>query len=83
LWFDGREALLASARPSAAAGRSRVLATGANRQLAAASYVRDSGGSHYRPLAIDVLRIEAGQVAEITTFLRPDLFAAFGLPAKL
>ena len=80
LWFDGRDAFLASARRSAAAGRFRFLATGANRQLAAASYVRESGRLDYRPLAIDVLRIEADRVAEITTFLRPDLFAAFGLP---
>jgi RNA polymerase sigma-70 factor (ECF subfamily) len=80
LWFDGRDAFLASARRSAAAGRFRFLATGANGQLAAASYVRDAGGSDYRPLAIDVLRIEGDRVAEITTFLRPDLFAAFGLP---
>ena len=83
LWFDGREAFLASARRSAAAGRFRFLATGANRQLAAASYVRESGAQAYRPLAIDVLRIEAGEVAEITTFLRPDLFGAFGLPPTL
>jgi RNA polymerase sigma-70 factor, ECF subfamily len=83
LWFDGREAFLASARRSAAAGRFRFLATGANLQLAAGSYVRDADGSGYRPLAIDVLRIEADQIAEITTFLRPDLFAAFALPVKL
>jgi RNA polymerase sigma-70 factor (ECF subfamily) len=83
LWFDGREAFLASARRSAAAGRFRFLATGANRQLAAGSYVREAGGPGYRPLAIDVLRIEGDQIAEITTFLRPDLFADFGLPAKL
>lgn len=83
LWFDGREAFLASARRSAGAGRFRFLATGANRQLAAASYVREPGGSGYRPLGIDVLRIEADLVAEITTFLRPEMFAAFGLPARL
>jgi sigma-70-like protein/SnoaL-like protein len=83
LWFDGRDAFLASARRSAAAGRFRFLATRANGQLAAASYVRESDGSGYRPLAIDVLRIEADRVAEITTFLRPDLFVAFGLPPKL
>jgi RNA polymerase sigma-70 factor (ECF subfamily) len=80
LWFDGREAFLASARRSASAGRFRFLATGANRQPAAGSYVRDSPRSEYRPLAIDVLRIEGDRIAEITTFLRPDLFAAFGLP---
>jgi RNA polymerase sigma-70 factor (ECF subfamily) len=83
LWFDGREAFLASARRSAGAGRFRFLPTSANRQLAAGSYVRESGESSYRPLAIDVLRIEGDQVAEITTFLRPDLFAAFGLPSEI
>jgi RNA polymerase sigma-70 factor, ECF subfamily len=83
LWFDGREAFLASARRSAAAGRFRFLATGANRQLAAGSYVREADGSAYRPLAIDVLRIEGDQIAEITSFLRPDLFPAFGLPTEL
>jgi RNA polymerase sigma-70 factor (ECF subfamily) len=83
LWFDGREAFLASARRSAAAGRFRFLATGANRQLAAGSYVRDWPRPEYRPLAIDVLRIEGDRIAEITTFLRPDLFAAFGLPRAL
>jgi RNA polymerase sigma-70 factor (ECF subfamily) len=83
LWFDGREAFLASARRSAAVGRFRFLATGANRQLAAGSYVRDPAGPGHVPLAIDVLRIEADRVAEIATFLRPDLFAAFGLPPRL
>jgi RNA polymerase sigma-70 factor (ECF subfamily) len=83
LWFDGREAFLASARRSAAAGRFRFLPTAANHQLAAGSYVREVSGSGYRPLAIDILRIEGDRVAEITTFVRPDLFAAFGLPPKL
>ena len=83
LWFDGREAFLASARRSAAADRFRVIATGANRQLASATYVRDSPRADYRPLAIDVLGIEGDRIAEITTFLRPDLFAAFGLPPAL
>jgi RNA polymerase sigma-70 factor (ECF subfamily) len=83
LWFDGREAFLASARRSAAAGRFRFVAADANRQAAAASYVRESDGTGYGPLAIDVLRIEADRIAEIATFLRPDLFAAFGLPERL
>ena len=34
-------------------------------------------------MSIDVLRIEDGLVAEITAFLRPELFAVFGLPAAL
>ena len=83
LWFDGRDAFLASARRSAAAGRFRFVATAANRQPAAAGYVRAAEGSPYTPFSIDVLHIEEGRVAAITTFLRPDLFPAFGLPTRL
>jgi RNA polymerase sigma-70 factor, ECF subfamily len=83
LWYDGREALLTSARRSAAPDRFRFVATMANMQLAAGSYVRKPGESIYRPMGIDVLRIEDGLVAEITAFLRPDLFAHFGLPPAL
>jgi RNA polymerase sigma-70 factor (ECF subfamily) len=83
LWYDGRDALVASTRHRAAAGRFRFLATTANRQPAAASYVRAPGESIYRPMGIDVLRIEDGLVAEITAFLRPELLAAFGLPPAL
>ena len=59
------------------------MAATANRQPAAASYVRAAGASAYRPMGIDVLRIEYGLIAEITTFLQPELFGAFGLPAAL
>ncbi len=83
LWYDGRASLLASTRRAAAAGRFRFLPTMANMQLAAASYVRRPGESVYRPMGIDVLRIEDGLIAEITAFQRPELFAAFGLPASL
>jgi RNA polymerase sigma-70 factor, ECF subfamily len=83
LWYDGRDPLLASARRSAAAGRFRFVATMANTQPAAASYVRQPGETVYRPMGIDVLRVEDGLVAEITAFLRPGLFPAFGLPAAL
>jgi RNA polymerase sigma-70 factor, ECF subfamily len=83
LWYDGRESLLASTRRSASAGRFRYLPTMANRQPAAASYLRAPGESVYRPMGIDVLAVEDGLVVEITAFLRPELFAAFGLPATL
>ena len=36
----------------------------------------------FRPFKLDVLRIEAGAVAEITTF-GPSRFPAFGLPETL
>jgi RNA polymerase sigma-70 factor, ECF subfamily len=83
LWYEGRDAFLASARRSAAPDRFRFVPTMANRQLAAGSYVRRRGQSVYRPMGIDVLRVQDGLVAEITAFLRPELFAAFGLPPAL
>jgi RNA polymerase sigma-70 factor (ECF subfamily) len=83
-WFDGREAILVAAANGfdPAFGELRTVATGANLQPAAAHYLRLPGEAEYRPLAIDVLRVEAGRVAEITSFVFPELFEAFGLPAR-
>ena len=83
LWYEGRDAIVSATQRLAAADRFRYLAAGSNMQLAAASYVRSDGDSVYRPMGIDVLTIESGLVAEITVFLRPDLFKTFGLPAAL
>lgn len=49
---------------------------------AAASYLRRPGDSQFRAFKLDVLRAEAGLIAEITTF-GPDLFPAFGLGETL
>ena len=50
--------------------------------LAAASYLRRPGDSVFRAFKFDVMRIEAGAIAEITTF-NADLFGAFGLQLTL
>jgi RNA polymerase sigma-70 factor (ECF subfamily) len=47
---------------------------------AAASYLRAHGDTLFRALKLDVLRVEDGLIAEITTF-GASLFGAFGLPA--
>jgi RNA polymerase sigma-70 factor (ECF subfamily) len=57
----------------------RCRLTRANMQPAVACYRRAPGDSEYRPLALDVLRIEAGRIADIVTF-PPEVFPAFGLP---
>jgi RNA polymerase sigma-70 factor (ECF subfamily) len=49
---------------------------------ALAGYVQRPGTSVYRAQNLDVLRIEAGQIVEITTF-EPHLLPAFGLPLTL
>jgi len=60
----------------------RLVPTMANRMPAAASYLRRFGDTEFRAFKFDVLRVEDGQVAEITTF-DATLFPAFGLPPIL
>jgi RNA polymerase sigma-70 factor (TIGR02960 family) len=63
-------------------GEWRLLGTWANRMPTAASYLRKAGDSEFRPFKFDVLRIQDGKIAEITTF-GPELFDVFALPATV
>jgi len=63
-------------------GEFRCTVTRANMQPAVACYLRRPGDSQFRALAIDVLRIEEGAVAEIIAF-PGSVFGAFELPATL
>jgi RNA polymerase sigma-70 factor (TIGR02960 family) len=60
----------------------RLVPTQANRMPTAASYLRRPGDSVFRAFKFDVLRIEDGAIAEITTF-GAGLFPAFGLRPTL
>jgi RNA polymerase sigma-70 factor, ECF subfamily len=84
-WFDGRPDVVTFHEGVLApeTGHIRGIATSANGQPAAALYLRSPGDTEYRPMGIDVLRIEDGRIAEITTFLEPELFDVFGLPDVL
>jgi RNA polymerase sigma-70 factor (ECF subfamily) len=82
-WFNGKETFV----PGLAAGlldpgEWRVVAIGANRSPAMATYLRGWDETEFKAFKIDVLRIENGGVAEITTF-GTSLFPAFGLPPTL
>jgi RNA polymerase sigma-70 factor, ECF subfamily len=63
-------------------GDIRCLVTAANRQPAVANYVRQPGDDAHRALALDVLRLEGGEITDIVTF-PPALYPAFGLPLTL
>jgi RNA polymerase sigma-70 factor (TIGR02960 family) len=60
----------------------RLVPTSANRQPAAACYLRRPGDTAFRAFKLDVLRVEGGVIAESTTF-DAGLFPAFGLPTTL
>lgn len=81
LWFDGLAAvqMLLTNYPMRFHGDHRLVPIAANGQLAAAGYLRPHGGSEYRFSGIHVLRLEAGAIAEITTFGAP-LCRGFDLP---
>jgi RNA polymerase sigma-70 factor (ECF subfamily) len=56
-----------------------------NRQPAAANYVRRPGDSEFRALAVDVLRVEDGVLAEVLSWEHTAAFPVFdllGLPAS-
>jgi RNA polymerase sigma-70 factor (TIGR02960 family) len=74
--------LLARAFDDDSIGDWRLIPTRANRMPTAASYLRAPGDSEYRAFKLDVIRVQSGRIAEITTF-GADLFGAFGLPATL
>jgi RNA polymerase sigma-70 factor, ECF subfamily len=64
-------------------GHLRCVLSGVNRQPAVAFYVKRAGDSEYRPLALDVLRIEGGAFAEVIAFSLEPLLKALGLPPRL
>ena len=85
-WRRGRDAVIGYWEEGGfgtdAMGEFRTVLTRANRQPAMAVYVRGPGEQGFRAMAIDVLRIEDGLVAEVTTF-GPHWFPRFGLPSAL
>ncbi|HZD02592.1 MAG TPA: RNA polymerase subunit sigma-70 [Actinomycetes bacterium] len=84
-FYDGLEMvapLLERAFGEERDGDWRLLPTMANRMPTAASYLRRPGDSEFRAFKFDVLRVEDGVIAEITTF-GAGLFPAFGLAPTL
>ena len=64
-------------------GELRCIVTRANHMPAVATYQRAPGTDVFRPLSLDVLAIEDGKVAEITTFSLELLCQEFALPESL
>jgi RNA polymerase sigma-70 factor (ECF subfamily) len=84
LWFDGRNAIIAHhARLfDGSIGTFRLMPARANRQLAAAAYLRSPGETAYRLAGLNVFRVEGDRIAEITSF-SPELCGPFALPTTL
>jgi RNA polymerase sigma-70 factor (ECF subfamily) len=84
-WYHGLEAVtdFAVQVPLTGCGSWRHLPTSANGQPAVGFYLwNDDAGAHLS-WSINVLTLRGEQIAEITSFIGPDHFVPFGLPASL
>jgi RNA polymerase sigma-70 factor (ECF subfamily) len=84
-WYRGLAAVtdFAVRVPLTECGSWRHLPTSANGQPAVAFYLRNGDTGPHLGWSITVLTLRGEQIAEITSFLGGDHFAAFGLPASV
>jgi RNA polymerase sigma-70 factor, ECF subfamily len=85
-WFAGRAAVhgfFAWAWGPAGPGPFRLLATAAKTQPAFGLYGRAADGNFFTPQTIQVLTLHGDRIARLHGFVRPDLFAVFGLPPRV
>jgi RNA polymerase sigma-70 factor, ECF subfamily len=84
-WYHGLEAVtdFAVRIPLTGCGRWRHLPTSANGQPAMGCYLWDGDAGAHLGWSINVLTLRGDRIAEITSFVGPEHFAPFGLPASL
>ena len=84
-WYHGLEAVtdFAVRVPLTGCGSWRHLPTSANGQPAVGCYLWNDDARAHLAWSINVLTLRGEHIAEITSFLGPDHFTLFGLPASL
>jgi RNA polymerase sigma-70 factor (ECF subfamily) len=84
-WYSGRGAIAAflHAVPLAPGRRWSMRPTRANGQIAFGHYAWDESDHVFVARGICMLTLDGAQIANITSFLEPDLLAHFALPAML
>ena len=85
-WYSGREAIrafFAQVWSSANYASLRLVPTAANRQPAFALYRRGRNETEWQAHSIQLLTFQGGAIVNMTLFMNPKLFAAFGLPESL
>jgi RNA polymerase sigma-70 factor (TIGR02960 family) len=80
--FEGQESIRPLMENAASMGTWRLIPVTANRMAGAASYLLRPGDTEFRAFKFDIMRVEDGAIAEITTF-GSSLFPAFGLQPLL
>jgi RNA polymerase sigma-70 factor (ECF subfamily) len=88
-WLEGKDAVVATMRSPGTwdgeprPGRYRIVSAPMNGEPGGLAYVRGADG-RYHSVCLTVMSLDGdGRVAELTTFVLPELFAAWGFPPVL
>ena len=88
-WLNGKDAMIATIQSTGTwdgvprPGRYKIVPAPMNGEPAGLAYVRAPDG-RYHAVCLTVLSLDAdGRIVELTTFVLPELFAAWGFPAVL
>ena len=84
-WYRGREAVAAFLAGHVLSGetRWRLVRARANGQPAVGNYRWDEERGIFEPRSLSVFTLGRERIAEITTFLDPELPSTFGLPDEI
>jgi RNA polymerase sigma-70 factor (ECF subfamily) len=83
-WWRGRETIAGFAKTAVeVCATARTVPIRANGQPALAYYSQDKETGEFSATSIDVLTFEGDKIKEMTAFVRPQVFASFGLPPVL
>ena len=81
-WYRGRGAIAAFLPRGPLAMRRRFIPVRANGQLAFGTYRWEADAGRFRKNAVHVITLRGSEISDMTAFLYPDAFAAFGLPEQ-
>jgi RNA polymerase sigma-70 factor (ECF subfamily) len=82
-WYRGHEIIASFLETGPFTVRWRHLPARANGQLAVGSYSWDEQRQRYVAAVFDVLTLTPTHIADITSFIYPEVFETFGLPHEL
>lgn len=82
-WYAGEAAIREFLLGGPLRYRWRFLLASANGQLAFGTYLWDDERAVFAAMALDVVAVRDGRIAEVVSFLEPALFPSFGLPVDL
>ncbi|MET8777724.1 sigma-70 family RNA polymerase sigma factor [Nocardia sp. NPDC004654] len=82
-WYAGQAAIRGFLLDGPLRYRWRFVLASANGQLAFGTYLWEEQRAVFAAMALDVVAVREGRIAEVVSFLEPELFPSFGLPVEL